>query len=131
MFQAVLWFLLQKQKKTHARTQNANSDIISAPKLKGFSGEIIKFLAASNSAAPLLNYVGNRSVKFDESCLKQEKLAFTHKNVVNIYIVYEIYLCPFNVGRNFALGSFFFGAVKLTMNADFDKYNYSGFGIRL
>ena len=28
-------------------------------------------------------------VKFDGSFLKQDKLTFTHKTVVNIYIVYE------------------------------------------
>ena len=88
--------------------KNANRDIISAPKLKGLSGKIIKFFATSNSAAPLQNYIGTKiRVKFDESCLKQEKLAFTHKNVVNIHIVYEIYLCPFNVSRNFVLANFF------------------------
>ena len=58
---------------------------------------------------------------------RQEKLAFTHKRVVNIYIVYEINLWPYNVIRYFVLGNSFFGAVKLTKN--FDKYKYSDFGI--
>ena len=30
-----------------------------------------------------------------KSCLKQEKITFTHKNVVNIYIIYAINLGPF------------------------------------
>ena len=49
--------------------------------------------------------------------------------MVNTYIVYEIDLWPFNVDRDLVLGNSFFGAVKLTKNASFDKYKYSGFGI--
>ena len=48
---------------------------------------------------------------------------------MNIYIVYEINLWPFNVGQDFAPGNFWFQAVTLTKNADFDKHKYSGYGI--
>ena len=37
-------------------------------------------------------------IEFDGNCLKQEKLTFTHKEVVNIYIVYEINFWPVTVG---------------------------------
>ena len=46
---------------------------------------------------------------------------------MNIYIVFEIHLWPFNVGRDFALGNSLFGVVKLTKNVDSDKYKYSGY----
>ena len=34
----------------------------------------------------------------------------------------------FTVGKDFVLGIFSFGAIKLTKNADFEKYKYSKFG---
>ena len=49
--------------------------------------------------------------------------------MLNIYVVYEINLWPFNVGKDFALGNSLFGAVKLTKNTDLDKYKYFGYGI--
>ena len=64
------------------------------------------------------------------SCLKQEKVTFIHKQVVNIDIVYEINLWPFTVGQYFTLRNSLLRAVKLTANADLDKYKYSDYGIR-
>ena len=46
---------------------------------------------------------------------------------MNIYNVYEIKLWPFKQNVDFTLGNSLFGAVKLTKNADFDKYKYSGY----
>ena len=102
-----------------------NSDHISAWRSKRLSGKSIKPSAASNSSiAPVLNCINTKSrVKFDARFLKQNKLTFTHEKVVNIYIVYEINLWPFAIAKNFI------GVVKLTKNADFDKYNYSGYSI--
>ena len=37
---------------------------------------------------------------------------------------------PFTVDKDFVLGNSLFGAVKLTKNAYFDNYKYSGYGIR-
>ena len=65
-------------------------------------------------------------VKIDGSCLKQENVTFTHKTIVNVYIVYKINSWPYNRG---ALRNSLFGAVKLTKYADPDKYSYSGYGI--
>ena len=45
---------------------------------------------------------------------------------MNIYIVYKMNLWLFTVGNNFALENSVFVAVKLTANADSDKYKYSG-----
>ena len=38
---------------------------------------------------PLVDYVGTKiRVKFNEGCLKQEKITFNQAKIVNIYIVY-------------------------------------------
>ena len=45
---------------------------------------------SDNSLTPALNYCGTKTrVKFTGSCLKQQKISYTHGKVVNIYIVYE------------------------------------------
>ena len=67
-------------------------------------------------------------VKFTKSCLKQPKVTHTHKNIVNIYIVYELGASISN-DNDPTLKNCLFGAVTLTRNADIDKYKYSGYGI--
>ena len=45
------------------------------------------------SLAPALNHINTKfGVKLDGHCLKQGKVTFAHKQVVYIYIVYEINL---------------------------------------
>ena len=86
-------------------------------------------VSSNNSLAPALNHISTKlRIKFDGSCLKQEKVTFTHKKVVNIYIAHEINLCSCNVVKDFPLGNSLFGAVKLTKYADSDKYKHSGYG---
>ena len=76
-----------------------------------------------------MSYYGTKTrVKFTESCLKQPKPSFTHKNVVNIYIVYELGASSSHSDYP-TLRDCFFGAVTLTKNIDIDKYGYSGYGI--
>ena len=60
--------------------------------------------------------------------LKQNKFTFIHKTIVNIYIVYEIYLWSLKRGFDFTSANFLLGAVK-TKNVDFDKYKYSSYRI--
>ena len=82
-----------------------------------------------NILAPLLSYVDVRpKIKFDGQYLKQEKVTFTHKNVLNIYIVYEINLWTHPQGADFKLVNSLFGGVKLTKNVYFDKHKYYGYG---
>ena len=59
---------------------------------KGLSNESIKPpTTTNNSLTPELNYYGTKTkIKFTGSCLKQSNHIFTHKKVVNIYIVYEL-----------------------------------------
>ena len=67
-------------------------------------------------------------VKLTGSCLKQPKFTYTHKTIVNIYIVYELGASTSN-DNDPTLKNCLFGAVNLTKNADIDKYKYSGYGI--
>ena len=78
----------------------------------------------------IINYVGNKTrVEFDGSCLKEDKITFTHGNIVNIYVFYEIILWNRGYDDYPMLENSLFGAAKLTKNADIDKYKYSGYDI--
>ena len=68
-------------------------DSVLSWKSKGLSAESIKPPTTSdNSVTPALSYYDDFKVraKFTGSCLKQPKISYTHKKVVNIYIVYEL-----------------------------------------
>ena len=69
-----------------------NIDYVSSWKFKGLSAESIKPPRTSdNSLNPILNYYGTKTrVKLTGSCLKQPKISYIHRKVVNIYIVYEL-----------------------------------------
>ena len=97
---------------------------------KGISNESIKPPATSNNSLnPRLSYNDTKiKVQFTGSCLKQPKFTFTHKKVVNIYIVYELGASSSNVNDP-TIKNCLFGAVTLTKNADIEKYKYSGYGI--
>ena len=70
-------------------------------------------------------------LRFEGSCLKQEyKALFTPKNLVNLFIVYELDKQSKNVNAEFTLKDCLFGNVIINKNADPDKYFYSGYGIR-
>ena len=58
---------------------------------------------------------------------KTIKNSYTHGNVVNIYIVYELGTSSSHVNDP-TLKSCLFGAVTLTRNADIDNDGYSGYG---
>ena len=59
---------------------------------------------------------------------KQSDHIFTHKKVVNIYIVYES-AASSSHDSDPTIKNCLFGAVTLTKNADIKKYKYSGYGI--
>ena len=102
-------------------------------KSKGLSDENITPPTTSDYRHSLqLSYYGTKTrVKFDGSCLKQDKVTFNHGKVVSIYIVYEITKVVDLSGNNNCptIENTFSGAVTLTKNADIDKYKYSGYGI--
>ena len=68
-------------------------------------------------------------VKFTGSCLKQSVISYTHRKIVNIYVVYELGASTSN-NNDPTRKNCLFGAVTLTKNADIDKYGYSSYGIR-
>ena len=67
-------------------------------------------------------------VKFNGSILRQPKISYTHLNIVNIYIAYELGASSSH-NNDPTLKNSLFGAVTLNKNADIDKYGYSGYGI--
>ena len=103
---------------------------VSSWQSKGISNERIKPpTTTNNSLTPELNYYGTKTrVKFIRSCLKQSDHIYTHKKVVNIYIVYEL-AASSSHDSDPTLKNCSFGAVTLTKNADIEKYKYSGYGI--
>ena len=108
----------------------ANTKLISERKSKGLSDESTKpFPTSDNSLTPAIDYYNYRKrVKFHGSILRQPKVSYTHKNLVNIYIIYEL------IGSSVhsddpTLKNCLFGPVTLTKNADIDKHGYSDYGI--
>ena len=105
-----------------------NSDYVLSWKSKGLSAESITPPSAPNNFLnPSLNYLGTKiRVKFSGSCLKQDKITYTHGKIVNIYIVYEINKKDNTIISDPTLENCLFGAVTLTKNLNIDKYRYSG-----
>ena len=52
-----------------------------------------------------------------------------NKNVVNIYIVYELDPIALSRDSTFTIQNALFGAMQITKNANTSKYNYKGYGI--
>ena len=96
----------------------ASSSTITAQNFKGLSNESVKPPAASdnNSLNPTIycNDGAKIQMKFDGSSLMQDKVTYTPKAVLIFYIVYEINLWPYDVGKDFAQGNSSFGAFKIT-----------------
>ena len=84
---------------------------------------------SNNSLNARLSYNDTKiKVQFTGNCLKKPKSTFTHKKVVNIYIVYELGASSSH-SSDPTIKNCLFGAVTLTKNADIEKYKYSGYGI--
>ena len=76
-----------------------------------------------------LNYLGTKiRVKFSGSCLRQDKITYTHGKIVNIYIVYEKNKKDNIIISDPTLENCLFGAVTLSKNVNIDRYGYSGYG---
>ena len=110
----------------------ANTDYVLSWKSKGLSAKTIKPTTTSeNILTPAVSYYGtNTRVKLIGSCLKQKKISYTHGEVVNIYIVYELGASGSH-DNDPTLKNCLFGVVTLTKNADINNYGYSGYGIGL
>ena len=107
-----------------------NSNWITKWKSKGLSNESLEVVSTSdNTLTPSVNYYGDKvRLRFTGSVLQQKTVTYSHKKVVNLYVVYEI--TNFHSIDSYpTLTNTLFGAVKLIKNADIDKYRYSGYGI--
>ena len=99
-------------------------------KSKGLSNESLEVASTSdNTLTPSLNYYGDKArLRFTRSVLQQKTTTYNNKKVVNLYVVYKI--TNFHGTNNYPrLANALFGAVKLTKNADIDKYKYFGYEI--
>ena len=67
-------------------------------------------------------------IKFNGSILNWFPPTILQGNIINIYIVDEI-TSNYNDSNYHTIENCLFGSVKLTINTDFDKYGYSGYGI--
>ena len=57
-------------------------------------------------------------IRFKESCLKQDKVMYTPRNVANLSIFHELDRWLKDLNPDFALKDGFFGVFKLDKNAD-------------
>ena len=93
---------------------------------KGLSDKEIKVV---NGLYPSVNYVNEKlSLKFEGSCLAQTNVIYTHKNIVNIYIVYETGATTRNSYEPKLINSLF-TIVTLVKNSDIRKFGYTDYGI--
>ena len=82
----------------------------------------------NHSITPNLNHYDTRTrVEFNGSCFKQDKVTYTHKDVVSIYIVYALGACSSH-SDDPTIKNCLFATVKLSKNVDIDKHGYSGHG---
>ena len=85
---------------------------------------------ADKSLYPKLKwYSSGIRVKFKGSYLKQNKPNCTSGHMINLFIVYELDAWSQGLNTVFTLKDCLFAAVKLTKNADPNKYSYSEYGI--
>ena len=83
-------------------------------------------MTLGNSFAPRLvfNYNGRIGVgaKFKGNCFIQNNIFFTHINVADLYIAFKRDTWSRDFNTHVAIGDWLCGTVKLTKNADPDKY---------
>ena len=75
-------------------------------------------------------YCYKSEVKSKRNCLTQDNRYFTRRNVINLFIVYELDTWSRDLSMDFILGDCLFRAVKLVKNPDQDKNGYSGYFIK-
>ena len=77
-----------------------------------------------------LTWITNSKIKvrLTGTCLKQEKVTFNPRNVVNLLIVYKLDGWLQDINSDFTLKDCLFGAITLNENAYPDIYSFSGCG---
>ena len=92
---------------------------------KGLSDD--KICSLRGFKRPFIEYTNAIiKLKFDEGILRQ-KLSTSLGLIANYYIVYRLY--PRANSSNIILENCLFGKIKMTKNADTDKFKYQGHGI--
>ena len=81
--------------------------------------------STNNSLAPKLFLILSVGIalKFEGSCLKQNKTSFSHRTV-NLFTVYELNTWSRDLSIDFKLDEYLFGSIKLTKGTDINKYGY-------
>ena len=111
--------------KEHVLKWGSPNEFIIEWKSKGLN-EVIK--PPGHAFLPGIEFTGKKMhAKFKGGCLKQDKPAFNHGKIINIYLVYDL---ESNL-NNFdpVLENCLFGAVKLTKNSEINKYKHIWYGI--
>ena len=84
--------------------------------------------STSNFAPTFADHHVLPDINFNENCLIKYDISIP-KKVINLYISYTLGPQVKNLNTNSTLRNCLFGSVKLTKNADLDKYKYTGYGI--
>ena len=82
----------------------------------------------SNFAPTFVDHHAWPDKSFNGHCLINNNI-YIPKKVINLYISYILNPWLRNLNTAFTLNNCLFGSVKLTKNADPDKYKYSGYSI--
>ena len=90
-------------------------------KSNGMSEENIKNMTKSDSNFAL-------DISFNGHYLTNNNIS-SPKKALNLYISYKLNSWFRNVNTYFTLNNYLFESLKLTKNADLDKYKHSGYGI--
>ena len=92
--------------------------------------KLLSLLPHLISCSPLIDYLSSKiRLKFSRGSLQQRNNSiYTHGTIVNIYTVYKLGASS-SFNNDPTLENSLLGAVRLTKNADIDKYQYSGYGI--
>ena len=83
---------------------------------------------SNNNSSTLLNKNNRLGVTFNGNYMKQNKLGYANRKIVNLYIVYELKNKRMD-SPDSAVQNGLFGAVKITENANSSHYEYEGYGI--
>ena len=75
----------------------------------------------SNFALTFVNHHVLPDKNFNEHCLINNNISISNK-VINLYISYILNPLLRNLNTDFTLNNHLFGSLKLTKNADTDKY---------
>ena len=125
------WLVLQPMGKYLEEAYTNNIIYILSWTSKGLSDLEIKSIKTNNYLhnSGIDQYDTSKiRITFNGSCLYRFTLSIPHGKTVNIDIVYEI-TSYYNNSKYPTIENCLFGSVKVTKNADIDKYECSGYGI--